>query len=100
MSESSLEDLETLKSQIHSAISEFLREELDVKEAEELEADAEIWDTLDSLALLELIGHLEERFKVEIAGPDFAPRNLKTMTNIVDFTATIVAQKRREQSES
>jgi len=40
---------------------------------------------LDSTGVLELVGFLEEQFKIEVANKDLVPENLDSITNIATF---------------
>lgn len=42
-------------------------------------------DTLDSLAIVELVSFLEARFGVQVSDDDLVPENFKTIDEIVAF---------------
>ena len=42
-------------------------------------------DVLDSLAVLELVVFLEERFEIKVADRDLTPENFQSINSVVDF---------------
>lgn len=42
-------------------------------------------DTLDSLAIVELVSFLEARFGIQVSDADLVPENFKTINEIVAF---------------
>jgi acyl carrier protein len=44
-------------------------------------------DTLDSLAIVELVSFLEARFGIQVSDDDLVPENFKTIDEIVAFVA-------------
>jgi len=69
---------------VETSVREFLKAEGGADNALELPADHELWSQFDSLLIMELLVHLEERFGVQINTGKLNPDDLKTIGRIRD----------------
>lgn len=79
-----------------AAVEQFIIEEIGASRGiESLDRDSDLLasDVLDSLAVLELVGFLEERFEIEIADQDLIPENFQSVSAVVAF----LGRKRAER---
>ena len=51
-----------------------------------LELDAEIWQVIGSLDMLELVEFLERQFTLTVHPLEFVPENFSSLRRIVEFT--------------
>jgi len=51
---------------------------------------------IDSLGIMALIGYLEEKFTIEIAGEDLVPENFASVATINDFILQKSTQQTRD----
>jgi acyl carrier protein len=86
---------EQLTQSIETTVREFLKSEGGADNALELPLDHELWAQFDSLLIMELLVHLEERFGVQLNTGKLKPEDLKTIGRIRDvaFNAIRAAQK-------
>ena len=69
---------------VETSVREFLKAEGGADNALELPADQELWSQFDSLLIMELLVHLEERFGVQLNTGKLNPDDLKTIGRIRD----------------
>jgi acyl carrier protein len=86
---------EQLAQSIETTVREFLKNEGGADNALELGADQELWTQFDSLLIMELLVHLEERFGVQLNTGTLSPDDLKTVGRIRDVATKAIrsAQK-------
>ncbi len=82
----SLSDAELARA-VETEVREFLYTGGGAENAKELDADQELWDQFDSLLIMEMLLHLEDRFGVQLNKGNLTPEDLKTIGRIRD-TAT------------
>lgn len=75
---------------VESAIREFLEKEGGAADAKSIGVDDELWTQFDSLMMMELVIHLEERFGVEMKGDTLKPDDLKTIRRICEVAVKVV----------
>ena len=73
---------EQLADSIEATVREFLRDEAGADNAMELGSDEVLWSHFDSLLVMELVVHLEERFGVQINTGSTNPEDLKTIARL------------------
>jgi acyl carrier protein len=76
-----LSDIE-LGASVESTVRQFLKDEGGADNAFELGADQPLWAEFDSLLVMELLVHLEERFGVQINTGTINPEDLKTIARL------------------
>ena len=84
-----------LTAAIEATVRQFLKDEGGADNALELGADQELWSQFDSLLIMELLVHLEERFGVQVNTGRMNAEDLKTIGRIRDaaFKAIRAAEK-------
>jgi acyl carrier protein len=81
-----------LSQAVETTVREFLKTEGGADNALDLGADEELWSQFDSLLVMELLVHLEEKFGVQLNTGKLNPDDLKTIGRIRDVaTKTIRA---------
>jgi len=75
---------EQLGQAIEASIREFLQTEGGAENASSFTADQELWSHFDSLLVMELLVHLEERFGTQLNTGKLNPDDLKTIGRIRD----------------
>jgi acyl carrier protein len=60
---------------------------------ESFPADGRLWETVDSLSLLDLLECLEQRFNILIEPVDVIPDNFRTLERIVAYVARTLEAK-------
>lgn len=73
---------EQLAASIETTVREFLRDEGGAENAMQLGGDEVLWSHFDSLLVMELVVHLEERFGVQINTGSINPEDLKTIARL------------------
>ena len=73
---------------IASGIEGFIVEKI-TQDGEKIARDEDLLasDTLDSLAIVELVAFLEAQFGIQVSDDDLVPENFKTIDEIVAFVA-------------
>ena len=86
---------EQLAQAIETTVRDFLKSEGGADNALELGDDQELWTQFDSLLIMELLVHLEERFGVQLNTGKLSPDDLKTIGRIRDVATKAIraAQK-------
>jgi len=79
---------------VETAVREFLKNEGEAENALELGADQELWSQFDSLLIMELLVHLEERFGVPLNTGKLNPDDLKTIGRIRDVATRAIRAAR------
>src|SRR5215203_5679750 len=69
---------------IETTVRQFLKDEGGADNALELGADQPLWAEFDSLLVMELLVHLEERFGVQLNTGKLNPDDLKSIGRIRD----------------
>jgi acyl carrier protein len=84
-----------LATAVEQSVREFLKSEGGAENALELPADEELWSQFDSLLIMELLVHLEERFGVQLNTGKLNPDDMKTIGRIRDAATKAIraAQK-------
>ena len=84
-----------LSASIEQTVRQFLKEEGGAENVFELSADQALWVEFDSLFVMELLVHLEERYGVQLNTGKLNPDDLKTIGRIRDVAAKAIraAQK-------
>jgi len=67
---------------VETTVREFLKTEGGAENAMTLPAEDELWSQFDSLLVMELLVHLEERFGVQLNTGTLSPDDLKTIARI------------------
>ncbi len=97
MSATNFKDLSDaeLSQAVEKTVRAFLKDEGGAQNALELGADDEVWGQFDSLLVMELLVHLQERFGVQLNTGKLNPDDLKTIGRIRDVATTAIraAQK-------
>ena len=75
---------------IETTVREFLSSEGGTDQAMQLGPDDELWAQFDSLLVMELLVHLEERFGVQINTGSVSPDDLKTIGRIRDIATKAI----------
>ena len=74
------------------AVTAFISQEL--LGGQEIEHDKNLLedDTVDSLGMLRLVAHLEERYQIEIPPEQFTIENFRTINTISDYLGRVIDQ--------
>ena len=80
---------EQLAQAIEAEVRDFLKEQGGV-EGLELGKDQEIWGQFDSLLIMELLVHMEERFGVQLNTGKLNPDDLKTIGRITSVATQAI----------
>ncbi|HVY32728.1 MAG TPA: acyl carrier protein [Polyangiaceae bacterium] len=81
---------EQLGQAIEATVREFLKNEGGSEDVLGLPADHELWTQFDSLLIMELLVHLEERFGVPLNTGKLSPDDLKTIGRIRDVATKAI----------
>jgi acyl carrier protein len=81
---------EQLAASIETSVREFLRDEAGAENAMTLPSDEVLWSQFDSLLIMELVVHLEQKFGVQINTGGTSPEDLKTIGRIRDVAAKAI----------
>jgi acyl carrier protein len=81
---------EQLAQAIETTVREFLKNEGGSEEAMGIAVDQELWTQFDSLLIMELLVHLEERFGVQLNTGKLSPDDLKTIGRIRDVATKAI----------
>lgn len=73
---------EALARLVEETVRQFLKDEGGAENALEIGADDELWAQFDSLLIMELVVHLEQRFAVQINTASISPQDMKTIGRI------------------
>ncbi len=79
-----------LSQAVETTVREFLKAEGGADNALELGANEELWSQFDSLLVMELLVHLEERFGVQLNTGKLNPDDLKTIQRIRDVATKAI----------
>ncbi len=81
---------EELARAVEAAVRDFLQSEGGAENAKDLREDEELWTHFDSLLIMELLVHLEERFGVQLNTGKLSPEDLKTIARIRDVATKAI----------
>lgn len=77
------------KPDVSSEIYKWISENLHIDLADvQAKADAPIRDMVDSIAMINLLYHIEETFSVKIEDDEISPENFETISSIANFVET------------
>jgi acyl carrier protein len=81
---------EQLAASIEASVREFLQNEGGAENALTLGNDEVLWSHFDSLLVMELVVHLEQKFGVQINTGNTSPDDLKTIGRIRDVATKAI----------
>jgi acyl carrier protein len=81
---------EQLATAVETTVREFLESDGGAENVKHLGADQELWTHFDSLLIMELLVHLEERFGVPLNTGSLNPDDLKTIGRIRDVACKAI----------
>lgn len=81
---------EALAQLVEKTVRQFLKDEGGAENALEIGADDELWAQFDSLLIMELVVHLEQRFAVQINTANISPQDMKTIGRICSLATKAI----------
>jgi acyl carrier protein len=81
---------EELARAVETAVRAFLKSEGGAENAADIAVDQELWSQFDSLLIMELLVHLEERFGVQLNTGNLNADQLKTIAGIRDVATKAI----------
>ncbi len=81
---------EQLADSVETSVREFLRDEAGAENAMQIGSEEVLWEHFDSLLVMELVVHLEERFGVQINTGKTSPEDLKTIARLREIAVKAI----------